>query len=70
MLINVLNDCIVDMNTVRELETASADTKKQAIADYNFKLLVGLLKKMIDEVQMAVNESGYKPSPNIICWFM
>ncbi len=66
MLINVLNDCIIDMNTVRELETASADTKKQAAADYNFKLLVGSLKKMVDEVQMAVNESDFKPSLNIV----
>lgn len=66
MLINVLNDCIIDMNTVRELETASADTKKQAAADYNFKMLVGSLKKMVDEIQMAVNESDFKPSLNIV----
>ncbi len=66
MLINVLNDCIIDMNTVRELETASADTKKQAAADYNFKMLVGSLKKMVDEVQMAVNESDFKPALNIV----
>lgn len=66
MLINVLNDCIVDMNTVRELETASTDTKKQAAADYNFMILVGSLKKIVDEVQMAVNESDFKASFNIV----
>ena len=66
MLINVLNDCIIEMNIVRELETASADTKKQAVADYNFKILVGSLKKMVDEIQMAVNESDFKPSSNIV----
>lgn len=66
MLINILNDCIVDMNTVRELETVSADTKKQVEADYNFKILVGSLKKMIVEVQMAVNASDFKPSLSIV----
>lgn len=66
MLINVLNDCIIDMNTVRELENNSADTKKQAAADYNFKMFVSTLKKMIDEVQMSVKESGFKPSSNIV----
>lgn len=66
MLINILNDCIIDMNTVRELETASADTKRQATADYNFKMLVSSLKKMVDEVQMAVNKSDFKPTLNII----
>lgn len=66
MLINVLNDCIIDMNTVRELETTSADIKKQAAADYNFKMFVGTLKKMVDEVHMAVYESNFKPSSNII----
>jgi len=66
MLINILNDCIIDMNTVKELETASADTKKQAASDYNFKLLVKSLEKMIDELQMAVNESDFKPSLNIV----
>ena len=34
MLIDILNECIVDMNTVRALETASADTKKQSEANY------------------------------------
>ena len=33
MLIDTLNECIIDMKTVREMETASADTKKQATAD-------------------------------------
>ena len=37
MLIDTLNECIIDMKTIYELETVSADTKKQAIADYNFK---------------------------------
>ena len=40
MLIDTLNECIIDMKTVHEMETASADTKKQALADYNFKQLI------------------------------
>lgn len=28
MLMGTLNECIVDMKTVKELETESADTKK------------------------------------------
>ena len=47
MLIDTLNECIIDMKNVHELETASADTKKQETADYNFKELVARLKKWL-----------------------
>lgn len=66
MLIDTLNECIVDMKTVREMETASADTKKQATADYNFKQLVLGLKKTVSEVNLAVNNSDFRPSANVI----
>lgn len=66
MLIDTLNECIIDMKTVREMETASADTKKQAAADYNFKQLILSLKQMIDEVNLAVENSEFRPSPNVI----
>ena len=66
MLIDTLNECIVDMKTVREMETASADTKKQATADYNFKQLVATLKKTILEVDLAVKNSDFRPSANVI----
>lgn len=66
MLIDTLNECIIDMKTVREMETASADTKKQAIADYNFKQLILSLKKMIDEVNLAIENSEFRPSANVI----
>ena len=66
MLIDTLNECIVDMKTVREMETASADTKKQATADYNFKQLVATLKKTILEVNLAVENSDFRPSANVI----
>ncbi len=66
MLIDTLNECIIDMKTVREMETASADTKKQAAADYNFKQLILSLKQMIDEVNLAVENSEFRPSANII----
>ena len=66
MLIDTLNECIVDMKTVREMETASADTKKQATADYNFKQLVLGLKKTVSEVDLAVQNSGFRPSANVI----
>lgn len=65
MLIDTLNECIIDMKTVREMETASADTKKQATADYNFKQLVLNLKQTIDEVNLAVENSGFRPSTNV-----
>ena len=66
MLIDTLNECIIDMKTVHEMETASADTKKQAMADYNFKQLILNLKQMIDEVNLAVENSEFKPSANVI----
>lgn len=66
MLIDTLNECIIDMKTVREMETASADTKKQETADYNFKQLILSLKQMIDEVDLAVGNSGFRPSANVV----
>lgn len=54
------------MKTVRQMETASADTKKQAMADYNFKQLIFSLKQMIDEVNLAVENSEFRPSVNVI----
>ena len=66
MLIDTLNECIIDMKTVREMETASADTKKQAAADYNFKQLILSLKQMIEEVNLAVENSEFRPSANVI----
>ncbi len=66
MLIDTLNECIVDMKTVREMETASADTKKQETADYNFKKLVWGLKKTVSEVDLAVKNSDFRPSANVI----
>lgn len=66
MLIDTLNECIVDMRVVKEKETVSADTKKQALADYNFKQLVLTLKQMIDEVNLAVENSDFVPSANVV----
>lgn len=66
MLIDTLNECIIDMKTVREMETASADTKKQATADYNFKQLILSLKQVIDEVNIAVKNSTFRPSTNVV----
>ena len=66
MLIDTLNECIIDMKTIYELETVSADTKKQAIADYNFKQLVMSLKQTISEVNLAVDNSDFKPSIQVV----
>lgn len=66
MLIDTLNECIIDMKTVQEMETASADIKKQAIADYNFKQLILSLKQTIDEVNLAVENSEFRPSANVV----
>lgn len=66
MLIDTLNECIIDMKTVREMETSSADTKKQATADYNFKQLISSLKKIMDELNLAVENSAFRPSANVL----
>ena len=66
MLIDTLNECIIDMKTVREMETTSADTKKQAMADYDFKQLVLSLKRVVDEVNLAVTNSEFRPSANVV----
>lgn len=66
MLIDTLNECIIDMKNVHELETASADTKKQETADYNFKELVARLKKMVEEVKIAVENSDFRPSVAVV----
>ncbi len=66
MLIDTLNEYIIDMKTVREMEMASVDTKKQADADYNFKQLVLGLKKTVEEVDLAVKNSDFRPSANVV----
>lgn len=66
MLINTLNECIIDMKTVQELETTSVDTKKQALADYNFKQFVINLKQTVSEVKLAVENSDFKPSIHMV----
>ena len=66
MLIDTLNECIIDMKTVHEMETASADTKKQAEADYNFKQLIVGLRQMVGDVEVAVANSDFVPSANVI----
>lgn len=54
------------MKTVREMETVSADTKKQATADYNFKQLILSIKQIIEEVDTAVENSAFRPSTNVV----
>lgn len=66
MLIDTLNEYIVDMKTVHELETASADNKKQATADYNFKQLIVSLQRMVNELKLAVDNSEFVPSANVL----
>lgn len=69
MLIDTLNEYIVDMKTVHELETASADNKKQATADYNFKQLIVSLQRMVNELKLAVDNSEFVPSANVLSGF-
>lgn len=66
MLIDTLNEYIVDMKTVCEMETTSNDTNKQATANYNFKQLVLRLKKIVEEVDLAVKNSDFQPSANVL----
>ncbi len=69
MLVDTLNEAIIDMKTVHELETASADTKKQATANYNFKQLIGSLQQMGNELMLAVDNSEFIPSANVLSGF-
>lgn len=69
MLVDTLNEAIIDMKTVHELETASADTKKQATANYNFKQLIGSLQQMVNELILAVDNSEFIPSANVLSGF-
>lgn len=69
MLVDTLNEAIIDMKTVHELETASADTKKQATADYNFKQLIASLQQMVNEIKLAVDNSEFMPSANVVSGF-
>lgn len=66
MLIDTLNECIIDMKAVQEMETTSADTKKQATADYNFKQFVACLKQILDEIEIAVTNTDFRPSTNVM----
>lgn len=66
MLIDSLNQCIIDMKEVMDLETVSADTKKQENADYNLKQLVLKLQKIVKEINLAVDNSDFRPSINIV----
>lgn len=62
MMIDTLDECIIDMNTIMELKTASADSKNQATANHKFKQLVSNLKDMTEEVYLAVQNSDFCPS--------
>ena len=62
MLTDTLNACIIDMKTVKELETVSADTKKQANANYAFKQIVQEVQEPTATLKNAVEISGFRPS--------
>lgn len=66
MLTGVLNECIIEMKDVKELENTLDDTKKQAKADYDFKMVVLYVNKMVCEIKSASENVGFKPSANII----
>lgn len=66
MLTDTLNKCIMDMRAVQEMENVSLDTKKQAAADFNFQKLVASLKQTVIEVELAVDNSDFKPSSSIV----
>lgn len=56
----------MDMRAVQEMENVSLDTKKQAAADFNFQKLVASLKQTVIEVELAVDNSDFKPSSSIV----
>lgn len=66
MLIDTLNECIIEIKAINELKTVSADTKMQATLDYNFKQQVISLKQKIEEVDLAVKNSDFCPSTNVV----
>lgn len=66
MLFDTLNACIIDMKTVKEMETASTDTKKQADANYAFKQIVQDLQTTTMALKAAIDNSGFKPSMPVV----
>lgn len=66
MLTDTLNACIIDMKTVKEMETTSADTKKQADANYAFKQIVQELQTTTMSLKAAIDNSGFKPSMPVV----
>lgn len=66
MLTDTLNACIIDMKAVKEMETASVDTKKQADANYAFRQIVQELQKTTTALKAAVYNSGFKPSMSVV----
>jgi len=62
MLTDKLNACIIDMKTVKEMETASVDTKKQADANYDFKQIVQDLQTTTLALKATIDNSEFKPS--------
>ena len=66
MLTDTLDACIIDMKTVREMELASADTKKQADANYAFRQIVQELKTTTVALKTAIDNSEFKPSIPVV----
>ena len=66
MLTETLNACIIDMKTVKEMETASVDTKKQADANYAFKQIIQELQTTTMSLKTAIDNSGFKPSIPVV----
>ena len=62
MLIGVLSECIAEMKSVHEMETVSADTKKQAEQNYSFRQTVLQLKTLIEEIDFSNKNTGFCPS--------
>lgn len=66
MLTETLNACIIDMKTVKEMETASVDTKKQADANYAFKQIIQELQTTTMTLKTAIDNSGFKLSIPVV----
>ncbi len=66
MLIETLDECIIEMNNVRAMETASSDTKKQIDANVRFKKAVAEIRQILVEVCTADEYSGFKPSAEAV----
>lgn len=66
MLNSVLNECIAELKDIKEMETASNDTKRQEKIDGNFSAVVSQNDKILRELNQAFEKAKFTPSQGVI----